>query len=232
MKLGLFSDPHYSSHELTCGRRYNSRSLDKIRQALTYFEQQGCDLIVCLGDLIDREDVHEKEITHLTRISEVLSGCRVPFISLMGNHDAFSFTAEEFYDVLGNAASPVTITKDGKTLIFIDACHFATGVHYAPSDDDWMDTFYPHVEALKAQLANAQGDLYVFMHQNIDPDIHVSHRLSNDAVIRRVLEENGRVKCVIQGHYHEGAENTVNGIRYLTLPAMCEREDAVFLMDI
>jgi len=72
----------------------------------------------------------------------------------------------------------------------------------------------------------------VFMHQNIDPDIHVSHRLSNDAVIRRVLEENGRVKCVIQGHYHEGAENTVNGIRYLTLPAMCEREDAVFLMDI
>ena len=47
-----------------------------------------------------------------------------------------------------------------------------------------------------------------------------------------VLEENGRVKCVIQGHYHEGAENTVNGIRYLTLPAMCEREDAVFLMEI
>lgn len=232
MKLGLFSDPHYSSQKQTCGRRNNSRSLEKIKQALVHFEQQDCDLILCLGDLIDSEDTHEKEIANLISIRDAVFGCKVPFVNVMGNHDAFAFTVEEFYDVLGNAAQPVTITREGKSLIFIDACHFASGVHYAPGDDDWMNTFYPYVDALKNELAQAHGDIYLFMHQNIDPFIHESHCLSNAAVIRSVLEENGRVKCVIQGHYHEGAEHIVNGIRYLTLPAMCEREDAVFLMDI
>ena len=56
MKLGIFADPHYSSALLTCGRRYNSRSLAKIEAALARFAAERCDLVVCLGDLIDRED--------------------------------------------------------------------------------------------------------------------------------------------------------------------------------
>ena len=34
MKLGIFTDSHYSSQEVTCGNRYNSRSLEKIRKAM------------------------------------------------------------------------------------------------------------------------------------------------------------------------------------------------------
>ena len=55
IRLGIFTDPHYSSQEITCSKRYNSRSLEKIRQACRFFEERDCDLIVCLGDLIDRE---------------------------------------------------------------------------------------------------------------------------------------------------------------------------------
>lgn len=224
MKLGLFSDPHYSSHELTCGVRRNSLSLKKINDALAYFRQQGCDLVICLGDLIDREDDHEKEIMHLSRIACTVEQSGVPFISLMGNHDAFALTEKEFYSVLGEKARPHPLKLGEITLIFLDACHFATGVHYAPGDDDWTDTFYPYTEDLKLQLQKAKGEVIVLMHQNIDPDIHVSHCLSNAAEIRKVLEESGKVRRVVQGHYHPGAQNVVNGIRYLTLPAMCENE--------
>ena len=34
MKLGIFTDSHYSSSELTCGCRYNSRSLEKINNSI------------------------------------------------------------------------------------------------------------------------------------------------------------------------------------------------------
>ena len=65
MKIGLFADAHYSSQEITCGKRYNSLSLEKIRQAYRFFAEKDCDLIVCLGDLIDREDDRETQEAQL-----------------------------------------------------------------------------------------------------------------------------------------------------------------------
>ena len=34
MKIGLWTDSHYSTALLTCGKRYNSASLEKIRKAI------------------------------------------------------------------------------------------------------------------------------------------------------------------------------------------------------
>jgi predicted phosphodiesterase len=61
MKLGLFSDAHYSSAEVTCDRRQNNRSLEKMKEAYRIFEEAGCDLVVCLGVLTDTEDTYEKD---------------------------------------------------------------------------------------------------------------------------------------------------------------------------
>ena len=68
MKMGLFTDSHYSSAEMTCGNRYNSKSLYKIKKAFEYFQNEKCDLVVCLGDLIDKEDDHKKEVKNLKEI--------------------------------------------------------------------------------------------------------------------------------------------------------------------
>ena len=70
------------------------------------------------------------------------------------------------------------------------------------------------------------------MHQNIDPQIQPDHRLSNDAEIRAILEESGKVRSVFQGHYHPGHRSHVNGIEYFTLPAMCENENTWWTMEI
>ena len=62
MKIGIFTDSHYSSADITCGCRYNNQSLRKIREAYDFFEKANCDLVVCLGDLIDTELTIEQEI--------------------------------------------------------------------------------------------------------------------------------------------------------------------------
>ena len=82
-------------------------------------------------------------------------------------------------------------------------------------------------------LASCTGDIVVCMHQNLDPAIPENHRLSNDAALRALLEAYG-VKHVISGHYHPGADNTVVGVHYLTLPALCEREtaDAIRILEL
>ncbi len=231
MKLGFFTDSHYSSAEITCGKRYNSKSLEKIKSAYALFEKEKCDLVVCLGDLTDKENSREKETENLKEIARVIGNSTIRTVCLMGNHDAFTFTKDQFYSILGNSCPSVEIIGE-KTLIFLDACHFSNGNHYAPGDTDWRDTYLPDVSTLKTRLANARGDVYVFMHQNIDPNIPEDHRLSNDAEVREILKASGKVKAVFGGHYHPGKESVLDGIEYLTFPAMCENDDAFFIKSI
>lgn len=232
MKLGIFTDPHYSSQTLTCSRRYNSRSLEKIRQACAAFSQAGCDLVLCLGDLIDREDSHEKEIQNLSAAGAVLRASGIPTVCLMGNHDAFAFTPEEFYAILGPDFLPTDRLAGDKHLLFLDACHFRTGAHYRPGDSDWTDTFYPHAAALEARLSELSGDVYIFLHQNVDPEIPSNHCLSNAPQLRDIFLRSGKVRGVFQGHYHRGHRSIQSGIPYVTFPAMCENDNAWFLLDL
>ena len=96
MKLGIFTDSHYSSAELTCGCRYNNQSLEKIREAYRIFEGAGCDLVLCLGDLTDTEKTYEQECENLLACKAVIDASPIPTLCLMGNHDAFVFTEEAF----------------------------------------------------------------------------------------------------------------------------------------
>ena len=230
MKIGLFSDSHYSSQTVTCGVRYNSRSLEKIRLAYDRFRTEGCGLAVCLGDLIDREEDHGREIENLTRVAAVIRGSGVPTVCVMGNHDAFAFSPDEFYGVLGGCR-PRTLRAGAAALVFLDACWSESGRRYAPGDGDWTDTWFPGEAGLERELAGISGEAILFVHQNVDPEISEDHRVANAAAIRRIAERSGIVRTVYQGHYHPGHRSVCGGIRYVTLPAMCEREDAVFVVE-
>ena len=125
MKIGLYSDPHYSSHELTGGNRYNNRSLDKMKAAYADFEAAGCDLIVCLGDLTDTEDTREREEQNMEQIAALFAACPIPTVCVMGNHDAYVFEPEDFYALLGGC-EPLDWIAEGKTLMFLSATFFLT----------------------------------------------------------------------------------------------------------
>ena len=232
MKLGIFTDPHYASREITCGVRFNSRSLEKIREAYRFFERAGCDLAVCLGDLIDTEAEHRTEIENLKKVAGVIRSSAVPTVCLMGNHDAFAFTREEFYDILGAETMPVNRAAQGNRLVFLDACFFRSGARYMPGDSDWTDAYYPFEEELREIVSSAREDIYVFVHQNLDPAAGERHCISNAERINRTLSGCGRVRAVYQGHYHPGCRSVLNGIRYVTFPAMCESDNAFFTEDL
>ena len=231
MKLGIFTDPHYSSQELTCAVRFNSLSLGKIKEAYKYFVKENCDIIVCLGDLTDLEDSHSKEKENLEKIAAVINDCPIPTVCVMGNHDAFAFTVEEFYSVLG-ICRPENLVINGKNLIFLDACYLKSGRHYIPGDSDWTDTFLPDADKFKELLEKAEGDCYIFIHQNISPEAEARHRLASADAIHAILRDSGKVRTVFEGHYHPGAHTVWDGVEYRTLSAMCEGEDRFFIFDI
>ncbi len=233
MKIGIIADPHSSSEPITCGKRYNSLSLGKIKKAYADFAEAGCEIVILLGDITDTEPTHEMEIEALRKVASVFAEySAVKTVCLMGNHDAFVFTPDEFYSIIGEAYRPATLNAGDTSLVFIDACYYADGTHYAPGGYDWEDTFYPHTADLENEMASAGEKVIIFMHQDIDPNIPEDHRLSNAAEIRGILEKSGKVAAVYQGHYHPGKSSVVNGISYTALPAMCEGEDTCLVIEI
>lgn len=54
----------------------------------------------------------------------------------------------------------------------------------------------------------------------------------NDEDVRSILEKSEKVKIAFQGHYHPGSNFAVNGIEYVTLPALCENKNAYYLVTI
>ena len=232
MKIGLFSDPHYSSQELTGGNRRNNLSLGKMRKALEHFRTEGCDRVICLGDLTDAEDTKAKEEANMTEIAALFREFAMPITVVMGNHDAYVFTAEEFYGLLGGC-EPIDIHQEGKHLLFLDTNYTADGVRYTPHGFCWDDVGLPDPERLREQLAGLDGEVYLFMHQNIDPAIQAQdHRLANADEVCAIIEDSGKVKAVYQDHYHWGNRSQRGGVEYITLPAMAVYEDTCRIIEV
>ena len=230
MKIGLFTDTHYKC--VNGEIRLHKDSLEKIKAVLALFKSEGCALSVCLGDVIDTEQKHKTEIENLKTVKQVFDNSGIEIVALMGNHDGFCFTPDEFYSVLGEEYRPQTVHCGDKTLIFADANFFKSGVRYAPGDSDWTDTYLPDIDRIKNEIEASLGDCYVFIHQSVDPDILESHRIANDKEFREMLEESGKVRAVIQGHFHDGARSVHSGIDYITVSAMCEHELPYAILEI
>ncbi len=230
MKIGLYSDPHFSSQEVTCGNRYNNQSLTKMAAAYQDFEKAGCRLAICLGDLTDTEDTKKQEIFNMRKIATFLSFYSVPTAVVMGNHDAYVFQSGEFYSLLGEKP-PRDLVAGNATLMFLSANYNPDGTPYQPHAFHW-DRCYIPTEGLRERLDAAQGDVTVFLHQNLDPNCPADHRPVNADEVCRILAESGKVKTVYQGHFHWGADNVVDGIHYVTLPAMCCYENTHRIIEI
>lgn len=230
MKIGLFTDAHYSSQALTCGVRRNRLSLGKLRAGYAFFAEQGCGLCISLGDLIDKNDSHEADVRHLEEVRDVIASAGIETVCVMGNHDAFTFTKEEYYGILGGCA-PADRTADGLRLLFADTCYFRNGERYTPAGGDWTDCFLPGEAAFLAALSESESPAAVFLHHNIDPAVPADHRLSNAGALFAGIRNSKKVRAVFQGHYHPGMRSRYGDVCCVTLPAVCEQENAFFVFD-
>jgi predicted phosphodiesterase len=78
---------------------------------------------------------------------------------------------------------------------------------------------------LKNELEKAQNECIVLVHECLSPFVEGRHIIKNAEKAREIIKYSQKVKTVISGHYHKGGDHTVDGIRYLTILAMCEGEE-------
>ena len=96
MRIGLFTDSHYCNKEMLGEGRRPALGYERIENELPKFKENGVELVICLGDLVD--DCHDeiKNIEMIRKISFMIRSFGMDFYCLMGNHDYQNFTREEF----------------------------------------------------------------------------------------------------------------------------------------
>ena len=232
MKIGLFADPHYC--QFNNGARMSLLSYEKIEKTMIKFKEEKVDLCICLGDLVDTApgDTKEDVLGNLRKIIGLISSFGIRYYIVPGNHDYLDLTSEELERETKNNLPPHIIGTKDKTLIFLDANYRSDMRKFDVAGVEWTDSNLPkeQIEYLKKALDDSEKECIVFVHENLDRTIDKNHTIKNANDICKIIEESKKVKLVIQGHYHKGADNIINGIRYLTLPALCEKSDNYYMI--
>lgn len=228
MKIGLFTDTHYSDKTVPSDNRNHALSYDKVARAMEYFKENGVSLVICLGDLTDDCENIRNNKNALRKISELINSYGIQFFSLMGNHDYLSFTRKEFQNIT-HAFPPFTYGTEGSILVFLDCNYEVSGRIYKKRNVDWTNTYLPKKQQkmLKNVIDTENRDIYVFSHQNFDTEIDKNHIVRNADEVLSILK-GGNVKAVFQGHYHKGHETVIEGIKFRTLGATCEKTDGYY----
>ena len=230
MEIFIFADSHYGRSNLKNRNRYPRLSLEKLKSLEGKIRE--CDAVICLGDLTDDGKRSECKIC-LSEISDFLHSVSDKVYALMGNHDCINFSEEQFYTFGRFENRPPFILSDkNAALVFIDSNYLSNESRYLYTNVDWTDSVIPQDQTeLISQVLNCDADnIYLFMHQCLAPDAEKRHRIRNYEEVHSLLSSSNKNITVIQGHYHYGANAEIDGVKYITLPALCVNDTRPYMI--
>ena len=225
VRFGFITDCHYAARETPPGdSRFYRESLAKLAAFVDEMNAEGVDFVVEGGDFKDLGETPARSLAYLDEMEGTFAEFKGPRYHVLGNHDHDNLSKEEFLAHIANDGQPrarpyYAFTRGGIRFIVLDACHKADGTPYCRGKFSWKEALIPpeQVAFLRTELAAADGPCVPIVHQQLDAEDETCIR--NAAEVRSILEASGKVKCVIQGHYHEGSFRELNGIGYYSQKA-------------
>jgi predicted phosphodiesterase len=227
LTVGLVADMHYAPRVLY--DRYCSDSLGKLQAALRTFAEREVGLVVNLGDSINVAEEPGTEGEYLRAVAEVLAAYPGQCRCVMGNHEVEALTKAEACALLGEMlpAPHYTFEAQGIHCVVLDGnCH-EDGSDFACGEFDWAQAWLAEGQLrwLAADLAaHADCPTVIFCHENLDERLWEGnldpHVLRNEASVREIIAVAGNVRAIIQGHYHVGRWDAIEGIPVFTAAAM------------
>jgi predicted phosphodiesterase len=228
VRFGVVTDIHYADIDPAGARTYRE-SPAKLAECVQVMNAKGVAFLIELGDFKDQDKAPDEARTlgYLKTIESVFGAFAGPRYHIIGNHDTDSLSKAQFLAAAPNTGIMPNATRygfvsGGVRFVVLDASHKSDGGDYDHGNFDWSDSNIdaPQVAWLAKTLAASLEPVIVFVHQQLDGS--GAYYVKNAAQVREVLEKSGKVIAVLQGHRHEGAFSTINGIPYFTFKGLIE----------
>ena len=220
LAFGVITDLHYADKDMAI-ERYYRESADKLRQSVETFNTLKPSFIIELGDFIDKAEKTD-EIDYLMAIDSIYAAFNGPRHYVIGNHDVATFSKGEFVRLSGAVDTQYSFDSGPFHFVILDGNFNADGSDYDSGNFTWTETYIPQsrIEWLRGDLERAGNRTsFVFIHQNLHDETN-PHGVKNAPEVRSVLERDGNVRAVFQGHDHAGARARIKGISYVTFESV------------
>ena len=250
VRIGVFTDAHYSATKANTTERFYQASGKKIADAVETFGKEKVDLVISLGDLVDNEYEDYEDI------GQSLEKLTMPVYKVLGNHDFINPYSEEQQSaalkVLGITDRYFSVVKGGTRLIFLDSSDIATYSHPLESagyrnaesilktlKDDLAEnarkyngaisqTQMSWLESELKEATAASQNAVCFVHIPLAVSGAAKYTLWNGEDVIDVLSAYPCVKAVIAGHHHAGGYSSVGGLHHITLKGMVQGADTSY----
>lgn len=235
LKLVIFSDIHYLDENHN--EQYN-RKLTKL--AIPLFEKLNDeinnhikpDLCVYLGDFIEDTNNHDQDIKNFKTIYNKFKSIKVPFYSVLGNHDLRSMASRDEMEKIVGRYSTFSINVKGYHLVFlgldvkndlgIDEGGILKTQFISQKDLEW----------LKRDLKENKLPCIIFNHFGIAEDnmegnwwfenCAESALLANRKEVKEILKKSNNVLGVFSGHQHWTKKLQEENINYYIIGSLTE----------
>lgn len=229
VKAGIITDVHHTTKADTATRKY-SASKSKLEVFIHAMKQENPAFVIEMGDFVDTLAKGTDPAVNLGEVEQLFTSI-CPAYHVLGNHEFDNLKRDFVLKSLTNTGIPQDQTwfswdKGGVHFVVLDADYTPQEPHRpydmkTPEDDfwTWKDTFIPpeEMEWLKKDLATTSLPTVVFTHQTLDRVDEQDHNIKNASVVRKILEDSGKVILVLSGHDHNGGYANIKGIHYVVL---------------
>jgi len=237
LRIGIVTDVHAHDTESPVEHKVMSNYPERLTAFVDAMNAWPADAVIELGDLVNGAFVLGADYGDPTRIPQILddavailSALECPTHYVLGNHDLYDLSKDEFLAAVGTDAKYYSFDLGGFHFVILDA------EYNDPTEDDYDHVFMrvkcriPQHELawLREDLAGTDLPTIVCVHQPFDSEFDPNAggpAVVNNAEVRQLLSESGVVIAVFQGHDHENRYTEIDGIHYVTFTAMVDHTD-------
>jgi 3',5'-cyclic AMP phosphodiesterase CpdA len=229
LTLGILTDVHFGPEARWNGklRKLTHLAGDLARDFVRQMNDEvKPDLVVNLGDDIEDES-READLRRYGECQAILRTAKAELVNVAGNHDLIHMNREDL-SRFWQRTGPLYYSFDR------GGWHFVV-LHTLERHD--VDVRVPDTQMawLRDDLAAGTSPTVVLMHHSAsEQDVEDSRwwpgrahmaLVKERAELRRVFEQSGRVRAVLNGHLHWNHLDVIAGIPYVTIQSPIENLD-------
>ncbi len=237
VRIGIIADAHAHDTDSPVEGKVMTNYAERLTAFVDAMNTWPADALIELGDLVNGAFVMGKAPGDSARIAglldeavALLSRFDGPVHYVLGNHDLYDLSKEEFLAAVDVDEKYYSFNLGGFHIVILDA------EYNDPAGDDYDHVFMrvkcliPQHELnwLRADLAQTELPTIVCIHQPLDSEFDPNAggpAVTNNGEVRELLQESGVVIAVFQGHDHDNRYAEIDGIHYVTFAAMVDHTD-------
>lgn len=237
LRIGIVTDVHAHDTEAPVEHKVMTNYAERLTAFVDAMNAWPADAVIELGDFVNGAFVLGADYGDPTRIPQILdnavavfSGLESPTHYVLGNHDLYDLSKDEFLAAVGGDARYYSFDLGGFHFVILDA------EYNDPAGDDFDHVFMRvkcripqhELDWLRDDLAQTDLPTIVCVHQPLDSEFDANAGgppVVNNQEVRQLLSESGDVIAVFQGHDHDNVYQLIDGIHYVTFAAMVDHTE-------